>query len=87
MEEITEVTIRQVKKKLHNTKRVPGLKESLTDEFKAGETKMIQMDSRLRARCQTKQERRVLQEALYNVVGKLGNNYSDIMKKLKTGKT
>jgi hypothetical protein len=67
-----------VKKKLHNRKRVYVLKESLTDAFKARETKMIKMDyfnSRLCARRQTN-----------NSVWKLGNNYSDIMKKLKTGK-
>jgi hypothetical protein len=46
-EEITEVIIEQVKKKLNNTKRVPILKELLTDTFKAGETKMITMDSKM----------------------------------------
>jgi hypothetical protein len=87
---ITEVTIGQVKKKLHNTKRVPVMKESLTDAFKAGELKLIKMDyvnSRLRARRRTKRERRVLQQALYNFVRKLGNNFSDITKKLEGGKT
>jgi hypothetical protein len=87
---ITEVTIGQVKKKLHNTKRVPVMKESLEDSFKAGEKKLIKMDyinSRLRARLRTKRERRVLQEALYNFVRQLGNNFLNITKKLKDGKT
>jgi hypothetical protein len=89
-EAITKVTIRQVKKKLHNTKRVPVMKELLVDAFKSGEMKLIKMDyvnSRLRARQRTKRERRVRQQALYNFVRKLGNNFSDITKKLKDGKT
>jgi hypothetical protein len=89
-DKITEVTIGQVKKKLHNMKRVPVMKESLEDSFKAGKKKLIKMDyinSRLRARRRTKRERRVLQEALKNFVRKLGNNFLDITKKLKDGKT
>jgi hypothetical protein len=61
---------------------------ALVDAFEAGKNKMVAMDyvnSRHRSRKRVKRERRVLQDALYFFVQKMGNDYSQVKAKMKTG--
>jgi hypothetical protein len=88
-DDITEVTIGKMRKKLKNTHKAKVLNLALEDAFKAGQKKMIVMDylnSRHRSRKRTRRERRVLQDALYYFVKKMGDNYSEVKNKLREGR-
>jgi hypothetical protein len=88
-EVITEITIGKMKKKLKNTHKAKVLNLALEDAFEAGEKKMIAMDyvnSRHRSRKQTRRERRVLQDALFYFVQKMGDDYSEVKNKLREGR-
>jgi hypothetical protein len=89
LDDITEITIGKMRKKLKNTHKAKVLNLALEDAFKAWEMKMIAMDhinSRHHSRKRTQRERRVLQDALYFFVQKMGDDYSVVKNKLMEGR-
>jgi hypothetical protein len=88
-EDITEIIMGKMKKKLKNTHKAKVVNLALEDAFEAGEKKMMAMDyvnSRHRSRKRKRRERRVLQDALFFFVQKMGDDYSEVKNKLREGR-